>query len=543
MADPISIIEQAQSSATGTSSSDDGISVLRWLAKSGEILPAWWSAARDKALAEMWKSSNHLSIAVYNTQSKMVGIPMRIIPRDPSVSQHMDKAYEMTELLIAGSEFGRGWDAAYAKFVEDYLCSDNGAFMEIVGDGPPDGRIVGSPYWVRNLDSMRCTRTSDPVYPVRYVGEDGRRYKFHWSRIIYMSQMPSPRTEMNNVGFCSVSRAADIAQTLTDMINWKQERLGSRPPNQIVVGKGLTGMQIMEAFYVGDQESDNRGHSRYAKTVAVGSENPDIDLKVINLTHMEPFDEETTTTLGMFAIAAAFGMDASEIWPGGGSSANQADAALRRIRSRGKLPSQLTKDLATQLNLKFLPEYLKVEFDFKDDEEDQQRAVIKDIRGRNRERDIGTGTVDIRSARQNMLMDGDIDRGIFEMMEMTSGRLPDGSSIGILFYADEPVFKRHLTFSGMEPLMIHTNDPEEAIKAIESNRTELLKEWAASGSDKKKQRLMWAHAALDWLQNQYEQIGLNELPEVPLQSRRQQVNFVRLTREDGTEEEVQMEDA
>jgi hypothetical protein len=509
----IDIVERSEDQAVGYEAADSGsdgsgrVDLLVGLAKAGKELSPWWSTARDKELGRLWKESNHMSLAVYNAQSKLVSLPFQVVARDQTNDEHVAQAKELTFLLTSGTQFGETWGAAYARFVEDLLTQDNGGFMEIIGGGSPDGPIVGMPTAVRHLDSQRCTRRADPIYPVRYYAEDGKRYLIHFTRVVYMSQMPSARAEMNGVGLCAVSRAADIAQNLMDILHYKQERLGSRPPNAMIVGKGVTGRQLMDAFYTAEQEANNQGQSRYSRMVAIGSENPDIEVDVVNLTHMEPFDEETSMNLGMYAIASAFGMDVQELWPTltGGSS---GDAQLRRMRSRSKFPAQTTSAVEAQFNYKVMPPHLELRFDFKDDEEDQQRAQIRDIRGRNRQREISSGTINVASARQLMFDDGDLDRVLLERMELEEGRLPDGSPVGLLFHDSDPVFRRHLKFPrGVDILVFNENDPDEMISLIQEKRSGVLKEWSSTTSDSKREKLAQAHGALDWVEKEYKKLS------------------------------------
>ena len=509
----ISIVENSITQATGfkTPPTDNdgggsGFDLLVGLARAGSQLSPWWSRTRDAELGRFWKEVNHLSLAVYNAQSKLVSIPFEIVAKNPLNDSHVNQAEELSFLLTSGGQFGETWGVAYARFVEDLLTQDNGGFMEIIGGGNPMGPIQGMPTSIRHLDAQRCTRRADPIYPVRYLGDDNKRYLLHWTRVIYMSQMSSSRTDMNGVGVCAVSRSADVAQTLLDMVHYKQERLGSRPANTMLVGKGVTGEQLMEAFYTVEQESNNAGQSRYSKMVAIGSENPDISVERVDLNHMDPFDEETSTTLGMYAIAAAFGMDAGELWPDS-SGGSKGDTALKRTRSRGKFPAQTTAAVAAQFNYKVMPPHLKMRFDFKDDEEDQQRAMIRDIRGRNRQREISSGTVDVTTARQVMYDDGDLDRALFEKMELADGRLIDGRPVGVLFYDQDPVFKRHLSFS-FDVLVTNENDPDIALTAVQENKSGTLNEWAVTTSGSKRDKLKLAYGALDWIEGEYKKLKL-----------------------------------
>ena len=537
----VNAVGEAIAASVGETRPDmGGDSFLSWMVRTGDLLPPWWSASRDRRLSQIWKESDHVSIAVYNTIAKIVGIPPRIIPTNTALPDHMLDAEIMTRRLFISSDFGKGWDYTYSKFIESFITQDNGAFMEVIGDGAPDGPIQGAPISIRHLDSSRCTRTGDPIFPVVYTDDVGGKYKIHWTRIIFMSQMPSSKKEMNGVGFCAVSRCAQIGQTLADIIRYKQERLGSRPHNQMLIGQGITAKQIMMALRQVEEDLNNRGFARYARTVAIGSESTEVDIKKIDLNHMDPFDEETSINLGMFAIASAFGMDADEIWPVGGKSAGKAEAQIRSARSRGRLPAQITNDLIAQFNFKVMPQHLRLEFDFRDDAEDMQRANIKDIRGRNRERDIGTGAINIRGARMRMLNDGDIDRYTFDQMELSDGRMPDGRTLGILFFMEDPAYKKYLQFMP-DPLQVTNNisdiDPElrmstindakldQVIVTIQAQREAVLAEWGRTSSASKAEKMQHSFYALDWLEEQYRKAAGELLPEVPMQSRRQRTDI------------------
>lgn len=512
------LVEESLESATGKTIEDSGISVFSWLVYTGDTLSPWWSRARDRELSQTWKESNHLSLAVYNSQAKIVGIPFEIVPLDYSSADSLKEAEELTESIIMASEFGKGFDVCYSKFIEDLLTSDNGGFMEVIGDGPPDGPIEGKPIALRHLDSRHCTRTGDPIFPVLYTDVTGKMYKLNWTRVIAVSQMPSSRRNMNGVGFCAVSRSVEIARTLVDILRYKQERLGSRPHNQMLVGKGITAKQIMLALRQVEDELSSKGLTKYAKTVAIGSENPEIGIDKIDLNHFEPFDESVSFNLGMYAIASAFGMDADELWPTGGGSANKVEANIRRMRTRGRLPAQITSELSKQFKLKVLPKHLAVHFDFRDDEEDQQRAVVRDIRGRNRERDLGTGSVNVRVARLNMLKDGDVSRDEFNYMELSDGRMPDGTSISVLFFTPDPVYDRYLHFVP-NPLVYKATEFETAVEKIQTSRQKLLTEMANTASGKKRDKLHLAFFALDWVEEQYGFAHGRILPPVPMQRR------------------------
>ena len=172
-----------------------------WIAAAGDIIPAWWSPARDVALRNFWKKSDHLSGALYSMTSKMTAIPHKVVARDTAIKAHVEEAEVMTAVLNAAVEYGKGWVSFYCKFTEDLLSQDNGAFCEIIGEGRKDGPVIGRPVAVAHLDSARCQRTGSAEYPVIYTDTDGKRYKLHYTRVMETSQMTSPIAEMFGVGF------------------------------------------------------------------------------------------------------------------------------------------------------------------------------------------------------------------------------------------------------------------------------------------------------------------------------------------------------
>lgn len=400
------------------------------------VVPGWWSTARDRALAKFVKSSDHMSGAIYNMQAKMKTIPIKVVAKDKSIRTHVDLAQTFTDVLL-NSQFGAGWPKFFEMFLEDLLTQDNGAFAEVIGYGRKDGPIEGIPLGVAHLDAARCTRTGDIEYPVVYSNTDGRLYKLHYSRVLYMSQMTSTRAEMYGVGFCAVSRAINAAQNLLDISIYKQEKLGSRPTRQILLTKGgLDPDDVINAQSMADAQNLASGLARYSKTLVMGSRvitDPGIDQ--IDLAKVpDGYNEHESTILGMAVIAMALGMDANDLFPAMQENASKANAIIQHIKQRGKGPGEILQSMELALNLKFCPPYLAVQFDYQDDAQDRQAAEIRNIRAQGRERDLKNGVTQPRVEREIMLDNGEITEGQFEALELEDGRLEDGVTVDVLFH-------------------------------------------------------------------------------------------------------------
>ena len=310
--------------------------ILNYLTGGTYRIAPWWSPTRDTNLGTFVKDCDHLAGAVSMLTSKIVTIPMRVAPRDPSLASHQRQADELTIILNEESEFGQGLHVALSKWLEDWFETDNGAFFEIIGNGKADGPIKGPALGLAHVDSYRCQRTGDPEFPVLYHAPNGSRHKMHYTRVAFASDMPSARSEMFGVGFCSVSRVVAVAQNLLDISTFKMEKMGSRPKRGVLVGKGVSVDAITTALSIADNQMDDRGLSIFAQLCILADLDPDATLEMLELTSVpDGFDEETSTRLSMFAMALGFNVPIRWIWPAATSGATKADAMYQHIAGLG----------------------------------------------------------------------------------------------------------------------------------------------------------------------------------------------------------------
>lgn len=442
--------------------------VLTGLIRAGELLPAWYSRQRDIDLFRFFMQSDHLQAAEYKISTKLSAIQPRVVPRDSNIKSSISLADDFNGLLFESWEMGQGWQVGFGKDITDLLTRDNGFFREITGDGPKDGPIKGMPTGSASLDPTRCVRTNSPEFPVIYHDTNGDRYKFHHSRVMFAAQSPSSLATMHGVGRCWITRAVNTAQSLIDILLYKQEKLGSRPLRQMLIGKGITADQLWGAVVDAEEGMDNAGLRRFAKTVVVGSQSTDIDVVQRDLANIpDGFDERTSIELGMFAIALAAGIPPRDLWPASTTGATRADAESQHTSGSAGYQSILDlfafmiggSPLGSRQSFrgKFLPRSLRLVFDFVDDEQDNRAAKNSSIRATTRERDIGDGVINVRVAREQAMAASDINKAQFEDLELEDGRLPDGSSTLNLFLSTDPDLQRLLSISTPNPLDVEAN--------------------------------------------------------------------------------------
>jgi hypothetical protein len=417
-------------------------------------------------------------------------------------------ASEWTDMLTYDIEFNQGWGVFVQKFIEDYTGTDNGGFFEIIGEGDPLDAIEGQVLGVANLDSTRCLRTGDPEYPVVYQSPNGGRYKLHFTRVGFASQMPSADESMHGVGFCAISRAISTAQNLWDIAQYQAEKLGSQQKRAILLAKGgLDPIVVGKSLESATSMALNKGFARYMPVAIIGDRTiPNADLALIDLVSLpDGFDFRTSTEIGMALIALAFGIDISELYPGQGGG-TRAEALIQHLKQRGKGPGETLQTLENIFNSKVLPNVLEIKFDFQDDAEDRQSAEIHQVRANTYQTELTAEIKDIRTVREQMLADGDITQSQFEALELEDGRLGDGLPVISLFYSQDPIMRVLLALPGIDdPLDVEANDKEAVLFEISRRRTEMMQMVNSEGKGawQKSHDARQVLAALDALEELY----------------------------------------
>lgn len=505
---------------------EGGTSILSFLVRVGELIAPWWSSQRDKDLLDITLRSNHLSGAIAKVSGKLAAITPRVEPRDNTIKRHIRLADEYNRILLEDSEMGQGWPALLTKGLWDLFTQDNGLFWEVLGDGPKDGEIIGPSHGLVSLDSQRCTRTSNVDFPVVYTDTDGKKYILHHTRVVFLVDNPIPRAEKNGIGFCWTSRCIDKVQNLIDIGIYNQEKLGSRPLRQIIIGKGITAQQIWEAIMMSEESMDNQALRRYSKNVVIGSQSSDIDIETRDLASVpDGFDEKTSNDLAMFLIALAGRFPPRDLWPGGGA-VTRTDAAFQHVG--GASGYQYILDLislalggpATRREgrrQKFLPPSLKLVFDLIDDEQDERQANIRETRSATRERNLAIAVTDIRTEREKMLTAGDITQEQFNRLELEDSRLPDGNAVLTLFHSGEPEIQRLLSLSVGDPLDVEMNqeNADFILAQIDQRILDATAEMVNAGRASQQNRATQAIAALQALRELYEFEEVEDEPEEP----------------------------
>lgn len=134
-------------------------SILNWMGAAKDLVPPYWSRSRDVFLRKFYTESDPVKITTGTFIHKVSTIPVSVIPRDRSVSRHVRQARVLNENLLENSGVFAGLRSELEKMIADYLTQDNGCFAIIMGDGRPDGPIIGPALGIFHLDAEFCYRT------------------------------------------------------------------------------------------------------------------------------------------------------------------------------------------------------------------------------------------------------------------------------------------------------------------------------------------------------------------------------------------------
>lgn len=347
------------------------LSMFFYLGQTADDIAKWWSPQRDIDLRNFWPSESIMAGAVYSMTAKMKSLTYTI--EGPKSTAHYFQD------LLANAEFGKGWSHLMSKVVEDHLCTDRGAFIELIrkdNDDPHD-RIIG----LAHLDALQCTLTGNLAYPVIYTNQmSGRSYLLADHQVIHFPSMPSPIERYKEVGLCAVSRALKASQIIRDIVQYKREKLSSRPPRGIIYATGITKRQLQQAVDDANKTMDDKGLQRFGEFIVTAALDPSaqVDIKMLEFASLpDGYNEEQAITLYVYILAMAFGVDAREFWPAATTGATKADALVQAAKARGKGPGDIITSLERRINWKVLPKSCTFRFDFVDDDEDKAKEDIK----------------------------------------------------------------------------------------------------------------------------------------------------------------------
>lgn len=331
---------------------------MRWVKKAYMEEPEYKpdTRTRDKWLRKFWRQEPYLMgvIATITMQDKNRGWTL-------TGGSRQVKRYQ---LILRDAENGQGWKRYAGKQSLSYHTSDLGAVTEI-------GRDQGALRGLFHVDPTRFKKTGDPDFPGKYFPVGAKSQGWTASDFFISTGMPSDDERFYDVGYCSLSRALELAKIMIALYEHDHEQLGSRAPKGLLLLNNITEPQWEQAMTSRGRKLDGMEREYYGGVAVLASSGIDqIDAKLIGLSRLPSgFDQQTFTDLLMYGYALVFGVDIAEIWQGSkGGLSRSAEATIQHQKATGKGIMTFPLDYQDQLTKPGnLPDSLQFEFEERDD--------------------------------------------------------------------------------------------------------------------------------------------------------------------------------
>jgi len=427
-------------------------SIILQAAVAADEAPAWWSHRRDVYLSKFWPTEPFLAGAIYAVSTRNASFRYELHGPEKDIWRSQD--------MLNQANFGEGWQPFIMKLTNDILCSDNAGFIEVIRPAkartskctydaiksidPDTGKMSWFPYdrhsgkikysldfkmsdspldlpvGIAHLDSHKCTRTGDPDYPVLYTDLKGNIHKLAYYQVITIEDMPSPRQEMHNVGYSSITRCLRLAQILRDMNIYKHEKVSGRFARAVHI-TNADALQLQDAINKSNAAADSAGLTRYSQPIILNTVNPTTKPEVATLALAslpDSFSEEETMRWYIAGVANALGVDYGFLAPLPGNKLGTSDQAETQAQqARGKSSRLFMETLQNKFNYAGLfPRTVSFRFADADPWEESERDRALALRARSLSILVKAGIIPEAIARQMSADWGDLDPKYLEML-------------------------------------------------------------------------------------------------------------------------------
>lgn len=398
-----------------------GNALVLSLATVADSFVPWGSAPaiRDRQLRTFLPTEPILASALYNICIRNAAFAWELDGQPQSVEAMQD--------ILVQSEMGAGWQVMMVKVCTDLFSQDNGAFIEVIREGPaPDSPVIN----LAHLDAARCQRTGDPEVPVIYHDRKNVRHKLEPHQIRMLAEFPSPIETMNGVQLCAVSRVLRAAQLLRDVSIYQREKVSGNNPNAIHLVSGVSSAEISDAMNQHKLNQEERGMQRWIVPAVIATLDPtanvsheQIDLKTLP----DGFDMDEVMKWYINQLALGFGADYQDFAPLPGKNlGTSTQSVVLHEKSRGKGPAFFMSLMEFHLNFGgIMPSNVTFRYQEMDDMEDLERAEVAQKRGEVLVEFVTSGILTVEGAQQMMLDEGIISQEIFDLVNAAGDSTPD----------------------------------------------------------------------------------------------------------------------
>lgn len=352
--------------------------VLQWgVAAEVDHPPKYWSRSRDDWMADWLKTEgNDLLAGAHST------LVAKIAATDWYVEGPMALASLYRDILLNKIGFGAGWHSEISMWTDAYLTRDFGGTLECLRSSRTD--YTGPALGFAHMDEGKCLPTGTPEWPIIYYNSEKGPIPLHQSQVCWITDTPDPRDQYRGVGYSSASRTWSTSAIMSQLVTYKRESLSDLPPAGILMISNMTSTQWADIETRYDARMQNQGNTTWRDVLVAFSLDPayPLNAEYIQMSKLwEHFDERTATDIAVFSFALGYRVDAREFWPvSSGALGTAMEAEIQHRKAKAKGEGIIFQAIERQLNgPNRLPSGLSFRFDYRDTEEDQMAAHIREL--------------------------------------------------------------------------------------------------------------------------------------------------------------------
>lgn len=442
-----------------------------------DIIPwSWYPYRRDMQLRRFAQMETILAGGIFNIRSRVETLPYQI--------KGDMKAKTYYGQIIGRGDLGMGSHELFGKTIYDLLTQDNGFFWEKVGAGSPEGPLVGPVTQINHIDSNRCWRTFDPEFPVIYYNPyTADWHKIHYTRVVMGSDNTQPDEIARGIGFCATSRALRAVQIMRDINVYKHEKISGNFTRAMLILKGITSKQVAKAKATADLETETDGLTYFRRIPILTTMREDASHDMIDFASLpDGFDTEKDTTLYVYCMALAFGVDAREFWPATSSGATKGDATVQHMKAQGKGMGYYLNKIRWAINWNILKDTgAEFYWNFMDGEQELQDAQIAQVQIQNIGLMQSQGNIDVKQGRailiQKNIISGNEEEDINNGRDAFSHYPPSEEDMKVDAEPPEPPKVEQLQAQGDSNQRVQqhgTAAPGESVKPVRAGSPSIV---------------------------------------------------------------------
>ena len=372
-------------------------------------LPPYWSISLG--LATYWGRDTILRSTIMHEEfwADAVGIAAT-----KAAAQSWDvkgtRAGRWQEMLVDWG--GDGYVPSQMRGVQDYCCTNNGEFWEVVRvSGAAGSRVLG----LVHLDSLRCVRTGDPDRPVIFQDLHGAYHVLRDWQVIQLCDLPDPSLASLGIGHCAGEKSYGKIYDLAAMELFFKEKITGAGANKLVVIQGMPTAQIEGILASAEAGKQQKGLTYYQGNILAGTTTQGqlTSIEIALRGMPDGFIRREEIEIAQLAYASALGLDPQELNPqlvGRGALGIGAQSVVLSEKQSAKGLAARDKQLVHLLNTRVVSASVTFAFSERDLRDEQTQANIEQTRATTRAAQIASTEITPQEARQLAVDAGDLPK-------------------------------------------------------------------------------------------------------------------------------------